>query len=187
MKHFRPLPCVDLPAALSVSFGEMTDVALRLKIRDARDDDAEQLISLIDRCYAEYEGCVLDVNAETPELRAIATYHAKHGGRFWVAESDGRLLACAGLVATKDPRVMQMKMTYVAKEARQVGLGARLCSLVEAEAMSRGASYIELWSDTRFHDAHRLYERRGYVRGPKTRELHNQSGSVEYYFRKALG
>jgi putative acetyltransferase len=53
--------------------------------------------------------------------------------------------------------------------------------------MSRRASAIELWSDTRFLDAHRLYEKRGYVRGPKTRELHDKSKSVEYYYRKALG
>ena len=165
----------------------MTEVALRLKIREARDDDADQLIALIERCYSEYPGCVLDVDGEVPELRAIATYHARHGGRVWVAESEGQLLACAGLVATADPNVMEMKKTYVAREARQVGLGARLCSLVEAEAMSRGASYLELWSDTRFLDAHRLYERRGYERGPRTRELHDKSKSVEYYFRKPLG
>ncbi|HVP04988.1 MAG TPA: GNAT family N-acetyltransferase [Dehalococcoidia bacterium] len=165
----------------------MTEVALRLKIREARDDDADQLTALIERCYGEYEGCVLDVDGEAPELRAIASHHARHGGRFWVAESEGRLLACAGLVSTPNPGVMEMKKIYVAKEARQVGLGARLCSLVEAEAMSRGASAIELWSDTRFLDAHRLYERRGYVRGPKTRELHDKSRSVEYYYRKALG
>jgi putative acetyltransferase len=158
-----------------------------VKIRDARDDDAEQIIGLIERCYSEYEGCVLDVDGEAAELRAIATHHSKHGGRFWVAESAGRLLACAGLVATADPAVVEMKKLYVAKDARQMGLGARLCSLVEAEAMSRGAVAIELWSDTRFRDAHRLYERRGYVRGPKTRELHDKSDSIEYYFRKSPG
>jgi putative acetyltransferase len=165
----------------------MTEVALRLKIREARDEDAGQLIDLIERCYAEYEGCVLDVDGEAPELRAIATYHAKHGGRFWVAETTGQLVACAGLVMGAEPGVMEMKKIYVAKDARQMGLGSRLCSLVEAEAMSRGATTLELWSDTRFLDAHRLYERRGYVRGPKTRELHDKSHSVEYYYRKALG
>lgn len=165
----------------------MTEVALQVKIREARDDDADQLIDLIERCYAEYEGCVLDVDGEAPELRAIATYHAEHGGRFWVAESAGQLVASAGLVAGSEPDVMEMKKVYVAKEARQVGLGARLCSLVEAEAMSRRANVVELWSDTRFLDAHRLYEHRGYVRGPKTRELHDKSNSVEYYYRKTLG
>ena len=54
-------------------------------------------------------------------------------------------------------------------------------------AESRGARFVELWSDTRFADAHRLYERLGYRKSGVTRELHDMSGSVEYHFRKELG
>jgi putative acetyltransferase len=118
-------------------------------------------------------------------LRAIASHHAKNGGRSWVAESGGELVGCVGVVGGSEPDVMEMKKVYVAKDARQMGLGARLCSLVEAEAMSRRATAVELWSDTRFEDAHRMYERRGYVPGP-TRELHDKSNSTERYFRKGL-
>lgn len=157
---------------------------MRFKIREARDEDAERLIELIEACYSEYDGCVLHVDEETPELRHIATAHQQQGGRFWVAEHDGELVGSAGLVAGKNG-VVEMKKLYVAKDARKIGLGARLCSLVEVEAMSRGAEAIELWSDTRFVDAHRLYERRGYERG-KTRELHDASKSVEYFYRKDL-
>jgi putative acetyltransferase len=158
---------------------------MQLKIREARDDDAERLIDLIEACYSEYDGCVLAVDEEAPELRAIASKHGQQGGRFWVAESNGHLVGCAGLVSGENG-VIEMKKLYVAKNSRSNGLGARLCSLVEVEAISRGAATIELWSDTRFKDAHRLYERRGYARGPKTRELHDASKSVEYYYRKVL-
>jgi putative acetyltransferase len=158
---------------------------MQVKIRDARDDDAERLISLIEACYGEYAGCVLLVNEEAPELRKIATSHAQQGGRFWVAEHEGELVGCAGLVAGENGTV-EMKKLYVAQDARKIGIGARLCSLVEVEAMSRGAEAVELWSDTRFKDAHRLYESRGYERGPQTRELHDASNSVEYYYRKKL-
>lgn len=159
---------------------------MKIKIRHARDDDAEGLIELIETCYAEYDGCVLDVEGEAPELRRIASAHAEQGGRFWVAESDGQIVGSAGIVPGKKPGVAEMKKLYVAKEARRMGLGARLCSLVEIEAMSRGYMEIELWSDTRFADAHRLYEGRGYVRGPTTRRLKDVSKSVEHYFRKDL-
>ncbi len=158
---------------------------MNIKLRDARDEDGDQLIALIERCYAEYRGCILDVDGEVPELKAIATHHAKSGGRFWVAESGGQLVGSVGVVSGSAPGVMEMKKVYVAKDARQMGLGARLCSLAEAEAMSRRATDVELWSDTRFEDAHRMYERRGYVPGP-TRELHDKSKSIERYFRKAL-
>ena len=157
--------------------------SVRLKVRDARDSDGDQLAALIDACYDEYEGCVLDIDGEVPELRAIATHHASEGGRFWIAENDGQILGSVGVVPIGDG-VFELKKLYVIKEARGMGVGKRLVSLAEAEAMSHGAKAIDLWSDTRFEDAHRLYERRGYIRGPKTRELHDKSNSVEFYFRK---
>jgi putative acetyltransferase len=159
---------------------------MRFKIRDAKDEDAERLIGLIDSCYSEYDGCVLRVEDEAPELKHIASEHQEKGGRFWVAEQNGDLVGSAGLVPGDKPGVIEMKKLYVAQNARKIGLAARLCSLVEVEAMSRGAEAIELWSDTRFKDAHRLYERRGYTRGPKTRELKDASKSVEYFYRKEL-
>jgi hypothetical protein len=61
--------------------------AMQLKIRDARDEDAGRLIGLIEACYSEYDGCVLAVDEEAPELRAIASNHVRHGGRFWVAQA----------------------------------------------------------------------------------------------------
>jgi putative acetyltransferase len=159
---------------------------MQVKIRDARDEDAEQLIDLIEACYSEYSGCVLAVDEEAPELRAIASNHARQGGRFWVTERNGHLVGCAGLVRAEQGGAVEMKKLYVARDFRQNGLGARLCSLVEVEAMSRAVATVELWSDTRFKDAHRLYERRGYARGPQTRELHDAGKSVEYYYRKEL-
>jgi putative acetyltransferase len=119
-------------------------------------------------------------------LREIATHHAEAGGRFWVAEGERGLLGCVGLVPGKSAGVFEIKKLYVAKEARRMGLGERLAGLAEVEAMSRGARMIELWSDTRFEDAHRLYLRRGYERGGKKRELQDASKSVEYYYRKQL-
>lgn len=157
-----------------------------LILRDARDDDADQLIELIRGCWSEYPGIVLEVEREMPELRAIATAYREAGGRFWIVERAGRVVGSAGIFPTTDPSVLELRKLYVAKEERRRGLGSRLCQLVESEAIARGASSLELWSDTKFEDAHRLYERLGYVRGPETRELHDLSNTVEYYFRKEL-
>ncbi len=154
-------------------------------IRDARDDDAEGLIALIGGVFAEYPGCVLDVDGEIPELRAIATAFRGWGGRFWVAEEGGRVVGCAGYKARGGAGIELSKL-YVALDARRRGLGGALCGLVEGEARARGAAFVELWSDTRFLDAHRLYEGRGYVRGPETRPLHDRSNSIEFYFRLTL-
>ena len=49
-------------------------------IRPGLDGDAAGFIALIARCWAEYPGVVLHVDAEVPELRALATYYAGIGG-----------------------------------------------------------------------------------------------------------
>jgi len=154
-----------------------------LAIRDARDDDSDRLIALIDAVYAEYPGCVLDVDGEEPHLRRPASAFAEWAGRLWVVEEDGRLVACAGFRDAAD--AVELKHLYVAAAARRRGLGRRLTELVEIAGRARGRRWVELWSDTRFTDAHRLYERLGYVRGG-VRELHDRSASVERHYRKAL-
>ena len=158
---------------------------MNVKIRDARDDDSDGLIRLIGDCFSEYPGCVLDVEGEAPELISPATWHKEAGGRLWVAEGDGTIVGCVAILPEAE-RSAELKKLYVSSELRRLGLGARLCGLVEAEARRRGATTVMLWSDTRFEDAHRLYEGRGYERGPDTRELHDVSKSVEYYFRRSL-
>ncbi len=155
-------------------------------VRDARDTDAAGLIALLGGIFEEYPGCVLDVDGEMPQLRAIATSFAELGGRFWVAEAGGAVVGCIGLAPCEDGDGIELKHLYVARAARRTGLGTKFVRLVEAEAIARGASLIELWTDTRFADAHRLYAALGYERLPETRELHDLSNSVEYHFIKRL-
>ncbi|MHB8511181.1 MAG: GNAT family N-acetyltransferase [Actinomycetota bacterium] len=154
-------------------------------IREARDDDAWDLIGLIAGCWSEYPGCILDVHGEVPELLAIATHYQRAGGKFWVAQSNDRVVGCIGIVPASDSLMTLVKL-YVARAARSQGLGAQLVELVESEAADRGATSIDLWSDTRFKDAHRLYERLGYELQSETRELHDLSNSVEFHFLKNL-
>jgi putative acetyltransferase len=157
-----------------------------IHIRDARDGDAEGLIALIGGCFAEYPGCLLDVDGELPELRAIATAFRGWGGRFWVAERAGRVVGSAGFTPGKKVGYAELKKLYVERSCREIGLGGALCRLVETEAKKAGYSHIDLWSDTRFTTAHTFYVRRGYERGPTTRELHDSSDTVEYSFEKNL-
>jgi putative acetyltransferase len=94
--------------------------------------------------------------------------------------------ASVALRPAAGPGGTALKSLYVARGVRRRGLGEQLVSLVEDESRRRGASFVELWTDARFLDAHRLYERLGYIRGPRTRELHDLSRSVELYYRKDL-
>ena len=97
------------------------------------------------------------------------------------------LMATIGCSAVVDGEVAELKRLYVAAAFRQRGLGRALVEHVEAHASAGGASAIELWSDTRFADAHRLYERLGYTATGETRELHDPSDTTEYRFVRHLG
>lgn len=152
-------------------------------VRDVRDDDSEGLVALIGGCWAEYPGVELHVDAEEPWLRAPATAYQRWDGRMWVVELDGDLVACCGVKPVADGAV-ELKSMYVAARARRRGVARRLESLVREEAVRRGATRIELWSDTRFTDAHATYAALGYARLPGTRALHDLSGSREYPFAK---
>ncbi len=152
------------------------------RIRPATDRDSAALIGLLGDCFAEYPGCVLDVDREEPWLRAPATRYA--GGQLWVATLDDTVVACIGHKPHGD--TSELKNLYVAASARRGGLGARLTGMVEDVARAAGADRMRLWSDTRFLDAHRLYERLGYRRTGRSRELHDLSDTAEYEFDKPL-
>ena len=162
-----------------------------LTTRPAQDSDRDGLIHLIGSAYAEYPGCVLDVAREEPDLLAIATAYARHHGEFWVTiePASGELVASAGCLPSPAPEYpgwLQLRKLYVSRSHRRQGLASALLARVEQTARERGAPGVELWSDTRFSDAHVFYARHGYMKLPETRELFDLSQSVEYHFEKRL-
>ena len=156
-------------------------------IRDMRDADGAALIALMERCWADYPGCVLDVEGDSPELWTPASYFAGLGGRGWVAERDSVIVASIGVAPGSGPGIAELHRLYVDHSARRQGLAKRLVALVEDEARGWDAHTMELWSDVRFTFSHRLYERQGFTRQPGTRELDDASNSVESCFVKSLG
>ncbi len=157
---------------------------LRPAIRAGRDADADGFIALIGACWAEYPGCVMDVDGEVPELRALASYFATKGGALWAAEAGGEIVGVVG-VAPGDGFWEICKM-YVARAHRGSGLARDLLNRAETFAREAGAARLELWSDTRFERAHAFYERRGYVRAGAIRVLNDLSNSLEFHFSKPV-
>jgi GNAT superfamily N-acetyltransferase len=155
-------------------------------VRQVRDEDSMPIIDLIGTTWAEYPGCVLDVDGEEPWMRAPATYYAEHGGMFWVAVgADGALHGCVGCREVA-AGTFELKSLYVAAAGRRGGLGAGLVRLVEETAVDGGAGRMVLWSDGRFIDAHRLYTRLGYQPTGESRELNDLSNTTEFGFAKEL-
>jgi putative acetyltransferase len=166
--------------------GGIIGISGGLVLRYARDDDAPAIIALITQVWAEYPGKTLVAAADMPELLRPASAYAGCDGRFWVVEACGEIIGTIALQPSAEPGVIELQKLYVAREMRCNGLGAFLCQLVEREARRRGAHAIELWSDIKLLDAHRRYERLGYMRGETLKTYKDTSGTVRFYYRKAL-
>ena len=152
--------------------------------RPGLDADASQLIALVEKCYAEYDGCILDVAGEEPQLNYIATHFAGKNGEFWTAHLEDKLVGCIGYTFLQGE--LELKHLYVDGDIRRRGIASRLCDQVEQAAERLRVDKIVLWTDTRFKEAHQLYENRGFVGGAKTRTLNDLSNTVEYYYEKSL-
>lgn len=154
-------------------------------IRPGADSDAAGLIALIGGCWAEYPGCVMDLDGEVPELRALATHYAAKGGALWVAERDGAIVGVVAVTPAGD--AWEIGRMYVVATERGTGLAHALLDRAEAHAASVGARRLVLWSDTRFARAHRFYEGRSYIRVGGLRALGDLSNSIEFGYAKPLG
>jgi len=155
-----------------------------ITIREAEDSDAPGLISLIGDIFGEYD-CVLDLENLDKELLSIDSYIKSRGGKFWVAEQAARIVGSIGY-GLKDEGMVELKRLYVNKNWRRKGLANRLTDLVYLAAAEVGARAIDLWSDTRFVEAHAFYLKHGFQQQPETRDLNDPSNSTEFHFIKRL-
>ena len=166
-------------------------------LREVRDGDAPGLASLIGGVFAEYPGCVLDLDGIDADLQAWASHLAALDGAGWVLEDGrGRVVACVGVAPTGElppgaeldtgERAAELKRLYVHADLRRQGIGWALVARVEAWAREHGAVVVVLWSDTRFEDAHRLYDRLGYRQLEARRDLHDPSHTTEAAFVRRL-
>lgn len=157
-----------------------------MSLRAVRDADADDLIRLVGAAYDEHPGCVLDLPGVDDDLAAPATTAARHGGRWWVLEHDGRVVGSIGTGAPRPDGGVELKRCYLDARWRGRGLATRLIRRVEEHAAALGATSVDLWSDTRFTAAHHRYQQLGYTRTGKTRDLHDPSQTTEFRFAREL-
>lgn len=162
-------------------------------LRQATDTDGTAIARLIAAIFAEYPGCHYAAQ-EFPELTAVASHFAAHGGHVWVVEKDvanstpsatqtaRELIACCAITPTRIPSHFELKKVYVNKSWRGSGLARHLVAVALDLARAQGAKRVELFSDTRFLAAHRFYQKLGFVQIPGERYLADISQSWEYHF-----
>lgn len=150
--------------------------------RPVTTEDTPGILGLVAEVYAEYN-CVLDAENEEPYLLQAGEYFRASGGECWAIEDKGTIKATVAVLLKDDAG--ELKTLYVHRSLRQQGWGRRLVELAIEHARQAGKRKIYLWSDTRFIDAHRLYQKMGFAECGM-RELHDSNASSEYRFEKEL-
>ena len=120
-------------------------------VRRAHSEDSPAAAAVVRAVYEEF-GFTWDEDGYHADLRDVDRSYAA----FFVAELAGRIVGTAGLTNQGS-----LERLYVLREARGSGAGSALLRAVADEARRRGHAQLEIWSDKRFTDAHRLYERHG--------------------------
>lgn len=146
------------------------------------------LYDLIARCYREY-GLTLNLADECEQHLAepIEYFHA-HGGELWALDDEaGVVRASAALYVHAEgaERTGELKCMYVDPAWRRRGIGRRLTEHVMKAARAAGCARMELWSDTRFEAAHRMYESLGFARFDR-RAINDSNNSEEWGYRRSL-
>tara|TARA_B100001029_G_scaffold174826_1_gene175401 strand:- start:699 stop:1172 length:474 start_codon:yes stop_codon:yes gene_type:complete len=156
-----------------------------MKLRQARNKDGNQIISLIRKCYRDYPGCYLDVKNDSPELNYVYSYFKKNNGKFWVYERDKKIIGCMGIAPGREKSI-EIHRLYIDKKYRRKGLAKKLLSKAENHALHSKIKKITLWTDTRFKESHKTYKSLNYKKLKKTRKIHDVSNTTEYSFIKIL-
>ena len=150
-----------------------------MKIRLARQEDSPAVVDIIKSVFDEYAFTweEADYHADLYDLKA---HYFDQGHLFWMAETDegktigtaalsffGRLPGATGTTVDLDGEVRlagcdcSLNRLYVKPDSRKLGAGSALMKTVTEAAKGKGCQQMEIWSDKRFADAHRLYERFG--------------------------
>jgi GNAT superfamily N-acetyltransferase len=167
-----------------------------LLIRPADNRDSVGVVNVIRAVFDEYS-FTWEEGGYHADLYDIDSFYTAKGHTFYVAESDGRIVGTIALERfdlIKGPlgelatlcgfvRVQgcdcSLERMYVHPEARKQGIGGALIRQVVSTATAEGRRALELWSDKRFADAHRLYGRFG-ARVVGERICHDPDQSPEW-------
>lgn len=155
-----------------------------ITIRKATDDDIDELITLIEKIFTEYD-MEFVLEDELPDFVDFNNhYHSEH--ELLVAEhkETGLLAGCTAL--KMEDGILRLSRVYVRRKDRGRGIGKMLVREAEQRARKRGSTMIHLWTDTRFERAHTFYKKLGYKYTGRVKPLNDINNSYEYHFYKAF-
>ena len=151
---------------------------MSFKIRPATGKDSLPAADVVKAVFDEY-GFTWDAEDYCADMYDLDSHYTAVGNPFWVAEVDGEIVGTCGLefydllpgnigeAILLEGKVRaggsdcSLERLYVHPNARGKGLGRALLETAIAEAKDRLA--MEIWSDKKLENAHRLYGHYGAI------------------------
>jgi GNAT superfamily N-acetyltransferase len=124
------------------------------------------------------------------EIDRLAAYYGEHGGGFWIALRDERIVGMFGLESA-GPDAMELRRMYVEPSSRRGGIARSMLRYAEVECRRRKVQRLELSTSELQPAALELYARAGYqlLREVVAEQSSNKTlggGIRRYHFEKLL-
>jgi N-acetylglutamate synthase-like GNAT family acetyltransferase len=128
-------------------------------VRGYEPDDHGAVVDLVLPVQQDEFGIAITYD-DQPDLQDPLAFF---GDRFWVAEDDGRVVGCIGLLDVGEGTGVVRKM-FVAAELRGTGVAEALLDTLVGRARRDGMHELLLGTTSAYLAAHRFYEKHGFER-----------------------
>jgi putative acetyltransferase len=149
-----------------------------MHLRPATSQDSDAIAALIADIYQE-NGEELCPEGGDADLLDIEASYAGRGGAAVVLLDGGKVAGChATLPIDPDAGLITFRRLYLRRDLRGGSAGRELMQWALDWARDRGYRNVQFWSDTRFTRAHRFFERFGFRKTGRIRDM--DDGSMPY-------
>lgn len=148
-------------------------------IRPATEDDIPRLIDIIRETIESY-GYIFELEFELPDFLNYNGFYGTGKGELYVIVDGGQVVGCGALKLNGE--IPYLSRIYVDERYRGKGYGKAIVVHLMDRNTELGHSELELWSDTLFRTAHKLYERLGYRFTGRIRPLGDVNNCFEYHY-----
>ncbi len=137
---------------------------MNILIRQATPDDANGIAAVITPIQQEEFGIPITYEQQ-PDLMDIASFYQTGGGGFWVTETNAKIIATIGLKDIGNNEGALRKM-FVQGDFRGKphNVAGKLLAHLFNHARKNSLQTIYLGTTTKFHAAHKFYEKTGFTK-----------------------
>ncbi|MFD2940464.1 GNAT family N-acetyltransferase [Flavobacterium notoginsengisoli] len=133
-------------------------------IRAIEKEDNQSVASLIRSVFDEMEIPKVGTAYEDPCLDFMFEEYSKAKSAYFVVESDGEIVGCAGIAPLEngDPSICELQKMYFLPKTRGLGIGTKMMEKCLEQARDFGFEKCYIETMPFMHAAQKLYRKSGF-------------------------